>query len=220
MGGEVIGVDGGGFGVPFCGIDDLDQEVQLFLCGKNDAGVYLIQQRVHKLLDWLLRGDFRAVVANPVGQDDLAACEVHQVLQVYLARVALIDLLLPSSHEHETVLGMSLAVQLDLVGTNYVPFFPAFLDGEVEQLIAEGHRIGKVAHLLADDEDFELLCGVDGGDEAGAFFDHFGVQLPDLLRLAVALSARVEDGGELKRLSGARVPELDVGNSFEEGIVD
>ena len=160
------------------------------------------------------------MVAYTVGQDDLAAGEVHEVLQVRFVGTDLIRLLLPSSHKHNGVLGMPLAVYLDLLCTNDVSLFAVFFDRKVEQPIAEGHRVRKIPHFLSDDEDLELLGGVYGGDEAGALLDYFCVELADLLGLAVALRAGVEDSGELNSFGGAGIPEFDVCDSFEEGVFD
>lgn len=115
---------------------------------------------------------------------------------------------------------MTLTVYFDLICTDDVPLFSVLFDSKVQEFIAEGHGVRKISDLLSDDKDFELLSRIYGGNEAGAFFDHFGVQLPYFLGLAVTLSAGVEDSWEFNRFSRTGISEFDVYNSIEEGIVD
>lgn len=156
------------------------------------------------------------MVTDTIGQYHIACSELDQIFKMDIQGKCLVELLSTPSHKEKLVIRMSLAVQQDLFLGDDVPFLSVLFDSEVEDLIAERHRVREMSDLFPNNEDLEILRSIDGGGKTGAFLHYLLIEMSQFLLLTVTFLLGVEDGTDLYGFGRTGVSQFDVKCPFRE----
>jgi hypothetical protein len=107
------------------------------------------------------------VITNTVRQDHIACRVLNQIFKVNVqGDTSFAKLRSSCRNKEKLVIRVTLAIQQYLLLGDDVSLLSVLLYGEVQDLIAQSHRIGKMTDLLSNNKDLEILSSINSSGKA------------------------------------------------------